>query len=137
MFCGMPSAGRGILGLVERGPPALELAAPAGAVDPLLDFASGIEILVQFALIGRADLAAEVLGVGEDGIKHAAVALAGLVAEKLIERQGRVELKRRRRGRRRPRDVRAIDHRVVFVDRRIGRLTCQHQAGYFGVGPWR
>ncbi len=132
MFCGMPSAGRGMLGLVSVGPPALQLAAPAGAVDALLDFADGVEILVELALIGRADLAAEVVGVGEDGIEHALVALACLVPEKLIEGQRRIELQRRRRGRRGPGDVRAVEHRIVFVDRRIGRLRRPAP----GSAPW-
>ena len=56
MSCGMPSAGRGMFGLVERRPPALQLALLAGLLDALLDLADGVEVLVELALVGRADL---------------------------------------------------------------------------------
>ncbi len=74
MSWGIPSAGRGMLGLFEGGPQALQLAAAAGSVDPLLDFAHRIEILVELALIARADCAAEIAGIGEHRVEHALVA---------------------------------------------------------------
>ncbi len=67
-----------MFGSVERGPPALQFAPLAGGFDPLLDFAHRVEILVELALVGRADLAAHVAGVFEHGVEHALVAAAEL-----------------------------------------------------------
>ena len=59
MSCGMPSAGRGMLGAVERGPPALQTAGLAGPFDLLLHFADRGQIFVEPALIGPADAVAQ------------------------------------------------------------------------------
>ena len=61
------------------------------------------------------------------------IGTADLVAEEAVEGEGRVQFKRRRRRRRTPGDVRTVDHRVVFVDRRDGRLAAKHQARHFGL----
>jgi hypothetical protein len=48
------------VGTGQRRAPALQLASLAGLVQPLFEFAHGIQILVQPLLIGAADVAAEV-----------------------------------------------------------------------------
>ena len=57
---------------------------------------------------------------------------SGFVPKEAVERQRRIELQRCRRRGRGPRDVRAIEHRVVLVHRRIGLLARQDQAGNLG-----
>ena len=57
------------------------------------------------------------------------------VLEQPVERQRGIQFQRRRRGRRTPRDVRAVDHRVVLVDRRVRLLAAEHQARHFGRSP--
>ena len=80
--------------------------------------------------------AAQAGGVVEHGVEHALVGPADFVAEQPVEGQGRIQLQRRRRGRRAPRDVRAVDHRVVLVDRRDRRLAAQHQARHLGLAAF-
>ncbi len=133
MFWGMPSAGRGMLGWVERRAPALQFPLFAGGGDALLDVADRVEIFVQLALIGRADLAAQVAGVFQHGVQHALVAALDAVLEEPVEGQGRIDFQRRGRGRRRPGDVRAVEHRIVFVDRGVGLFAAQHQARHLGL----
>ena len=78
-------------------------------------------------------------GVAEHGIEHALVAAAGLVLEQAVEGQRGIDLERGRGGRRAPRDVRAVEHRVVLVHRGIRLLAAQHQAGDLGRAAvaWR
>ena len=132
MFCGMPSGGRGMLGLSSVGRQPCSSPCLPALCDPLLDVADRIEILVELALVGRADLPAQVAGVGQHGVEHALVAPLHFVFEQPVEGQGRIELQRRGRGRRRPGNVRAVEHRVVLVDRRVRLLAAQHQARHLG-----
>ena len=52
-----------------------------------------------------------------------------------IKRERRKDLQRRRRGRRAPRNVGAVDHRVAFMERVDRRLRAQDEAGNFGLAP--
>ena len=110
----------------ERGPPAWSRPAwPAWSIPaPPRGPRRGIR---RASLVGVLTVP-QAAGVLDDGVEHALVGPAHLVAEQAVEGQGRVQFQRRRRGRRAPRDVRAVDHRVVLVDRRDRRLAAQHQA---------
>ena len=92
MSWGMPSAGRGMLGRCERGPPALQPAGPARPFDLLFHLADRRQIFIQPALIGSADLVAQAARVFDHRIQHAAVGPADIVAEQAVERQGRDKL---------------------------------------------
>ncbi len=76
-----------------------------------------------------------VLRIGQHRIQHALVAALGAVLEQLIEGQRRIDFQRRRRRRTAPRNVRAVEHRVVLVDRRIRFFAAQHQTRQFGLVP--
>ena len=132
MSCGMPSAGRGMFGLSSVGRQPCSSPFLPALLDALLDVADRVEILVELALVGRADVAAQVVGVGQHGVEHALVAALHFVLEQPVEGERRIQFQRRRRGRRAPRDVRAVEHRVVLVDRRVRLLAAQHQARHFG-----
>jgi hypothetical protein len=56
----------------------LQFAALAGPLDPLLDLAHRVQVLVQLLLVRLADVPAEVAGVGQHGVQHALVALLPL-----------------------------------------------------------
>ena len=56
MFCGMPSGGRGMLGLSSVGRQPCSSPFLPALVDALLDVADRVEIFVELALVGRADL---------------------------------------------------------------------------------
>ena len=122
----------GHVGLRQRRPPPLQLPLLAGIVDALLHVADRIEVLVELAAVVEADLPAQTLRIGQDGIEHTAVALLVGILEQPVEGQRRIDLQRRGGRRRRPRDVRAVEHRVVLVDRRVGLLAAQHQARHLG-----
>ena len=118
--------------LVECRSPALQFAPLAGVFDPLLDVAHRVEIFVELPLVAGADLAAEPLGIRQHRVQHALVAGRHLILEQAIEGQGRIKLQRRRRRRRAPRNVRAVEHRVILVDRRVRSFAAQNEARHLG-----
>ena len=133
MSCGMPSAGRGMSGLSSVGrQPCSRPALPAWSIRCSTSRTRG-QVLVEPPLVGRADVLAQAAGLFQHGVEHALVGPADVVAEQAVEGQGRVQLQRRRRGGRTPRDVRAVDHRVVLVDGRDRRLAAEHQARHLGL----
>ena len=83
------------VGLGERGPPALQFAAAAGALDPLFHFADGVQIFVELLLILPADVAPKIFGIAQYSIKYAAVAGLGFIFKQPIKRQRRIHLQRR------------------------------------------
>ena len=124
----------GHIRLGQRRPPALQFALLAGMVDALFHVANRVEILVELAAVVEADLPAQALRIGQDGIEHTAIALFVGILEQPVEGQRRINFQRRGSRRRGPRNVRAVEHRVVLVDRRVGLLAAQHQARHLG-GP--
>ena len=84
---------------VERGSPALQLAAFARVLDPFLHLTHAVEILVELALIAGADAASQILCVGEYGVEHALVLGRGFVFKETIKGKCGVKFQRRRRGR--------------------------------------
>ncbi len=126
-----PVGGAGPVGLGERGAPPLQAPLPPGVVDAPLDLTHRGEVLVQPARVGPAHPG----GVGAHRVEYALVRPARLVAEQPVERERGVQLQRHRRRRRGPRDVRAVDHRVVLVQGRDRRLAPEHQARHLGLAP--
>ena len=124
----------GHVGLRQGRSPALQFALLASSVDALLHVANRIEVLVELAAVVDANLPTQALRVGQDGIEHTAVTLFVGVLEQPVKGQRRINFQRRGSRRRGPRDVRAVQHRVVLVDRRVGLLTAQDQARHLG-GP--
>ena len=86
-------------------------------------------------LVKPADVAAQIPRVGQDSIEHALVAGLRLVFEHLVKRQRGVDLERRRRGRAAPRDVRAVEHRVILVHRGVRLFAAEHEARQLGAVP--
>ena len=114
--------------LVQRGPPALQFAAFACVLDSLFHVSHAVEILIQLALVAGADAATQVQRIREHCIEHALVGRRGVVLEEPVKSQRGIQLQRRRRSRRTPRDMRAVEHRVVLVHRRVRLLAGQHEA---------
>ena len=132
MSCGMPSAGAGCSASSSVGRQPCNSPFLPALLDALLDVAHGVEVFVELALVGRADVPAQVLRVGQHGVEHALVAALHFVFEQPVEREGGIKFQRRRRRRRGPRDVRAVEHRIVLVDRRVRLLAAEHQARHLG-----
>jgi hypothetical protein len=65
----------------------LQFAAFAGVLDALLHVAHAVEILVEFPLVAGADVASQVLGIGQNGIEHALVGWRSFVFEETIKGQ--------------------------------------------------
>ena len=105
----------GHVGLVERRLPTLQFPPLSSGGDPLFDIADALEVFVEFAAIGSADSPSQISGLLDDGVKDTFVTLLRALLEEPVEGEGRIELQRRRRRRRTPRDVGAVEHRVVFV----------------------
>ena len=112
--------------------PALQFAAFAGALDSFLHLTDGVEVFVEFLLVEPADVASQILRVRQHGVEYAPVAGLRLVLEHLVERQCGVYLERRRRSRATPRDVRAVQHRVILVHGGVRLFTAQHEARQLG-----
>ena len=120
------------VGLGQGRPPALQLAALAGARDSHFHLANGVEVFVEFLPVEPADVAAQILRVRQHGIEHALVAGLCLVLEHLVERKCGVDLERRRRSRAAPRDVRAVQHRVILVHGGVRLFTAKHETRQLG-----
>ena len=104
------------IGFIKGWFPALEFASFSGVCDTLFDIAHRVEVFIEFALIATADLTADISGVFEDGIKDALVRAMVFVFEEAVEGECGVEFERSGCCWARPGDVRAIDHRVIFMD---------------------
>ena len=118
-------------GLLQCRPPALQLASFARIGQALLDLADTFQIFVQFLAIGATDPATQVLGIGQHRVQDTLVLGRRFVLEQTVKRQGWVQLQGCRRGRRAPGDMRAVEHAVILVHRRIRCFASQHQAGDF------
>ena len=135
MSWGMPSGGRGMFGLssVGRQPwswpalPARSIRCSTSRTESR--YSSSLRRSVVLTWPRRSFASASTAS------RTLSSPLRRLVLEQPVERQGRVELQRRRRGRRAPRDVRAVEHRVVPMHRRVRLLAGQHQARHLGRSP--
>ena len=123
------------VGLVESRAPALEFAFLPGVFDALLHVAHGMQIFVEFVLVRIAEPTAQTARIVEHRVEDAAVAPLHLVLEKPVKREGRINFQRRRGSRRTPRDVRAVEHRIILVHRRVGFLAAEHEARHLGRVP--
>ncbi len=112
----------------------LQLAALAGAADAALNLAHAFQVFIQLALVAAPQILAEIARILAHRVEHAFLTLLHIVLEQTVEGQRRVQLQRGGCGRRAPRDVRAVQHGIVLVHRRVGRLAPQHQAGHLGIG---
>ena len=115
--------------------PALEFPAPAGVVDAFLDLAHRVEVLVELLLVTAADPAPQVVCVLQHGIENAPVATSGAVLEKLVKGEGGVDFQRCRSRWAGPRDMRAVEHRIILVDRGVRLFAAQHQARNLRLVP--
>ena len=80
----------GHVGLRQRRPPSLQFTLLAGSVDALLHVTNGIEVLVELAAVVNANLPAQALRVGQNGIEHTAVTLFVGVLEQPVKGQRRI-----------------------------------------------
>ena len=116
------------VGLVERWLPALQFPSLSGGGDPLLHVADAVEIFVELPPVARADPPPQVARLLDHGVEHALVPLLRPFLEEPVEGERGIEFQGRGRGRRTPRDVGAVEHRVVLVHRRIRLLAAEHEA---------
>ena len=75
------------IGFIQRRPPTLQLPSLACVGNPLLNIAYAIEILIEFTLVGTADLATQIPGMLEDRIEHALIPSVVFILEESIECQ--------------------------------------------------
>ena len=119
------------IGLVEVRPPALKFPMLAREFETQFDLAHRIEVLVEFLLIAGTDLTAEPARLAEHRVEHASITPLSLTLEEPVECEGRIQFQRRRSGRRTPRNVRAVKHRIVLVNPRIRPLAAEDKARHF------
>ena len=117
---------------VERRTPALQLATLTGRLDTLLDVAHGVEVLIKLLTVGLADVTAKVSRLTQHRVEHAAVAGRGGILEESIKGEGRVDLQRGRGRRRAPRDVRAVQHRVILMHPGERAFAAEHETRHLG-----
>ena len=98
----------------------------------LLHFADRGQILVEFLLVTRADRPTDIVRIGKDRIEHALITATHLVLEQSIKGERRIQLERGRCRRRAPRNMRAVEHRIILVHAGIGLLATEHETGHFG-----
>ena len=112
-----------------RRAPAFEALLLAGALDPLLDVADALEVLVQLVVIVAADPRLEARRFRLHRVEDAAIeGAAGAVADEAIEGARRVDLLGRRLARRDPRQARAVDHRQPVLEPQLVGLDAEHEA---------
>ena len=112
-----------------RRAPAFEALLLAGALDPLLDVADALEVLVQLVVVVAADARLEARRFRLHRVEDAAIeGAAGAVADEAIEGARRVDLLGRRLARRDPRQARAVDHREPVLEPQLVGLDAEHEA---------
>ena len=127
MSCGYPSLGRGMFGPVSVGRHPWSSPRRAGLFDPLLHLAYGVQILIQFLLIESADSTTKVPRISQNRIEHASVTLLSLVLEQLVKCQSWIHFQRSRCRRAAPGNMRAVEHRVILMHRRVRLLATEHK----------
>ena len=120
------------IGPGQSGSPALEFAFFARVFDAPLHVAHRLEVFIEFDLVGSANAAAQVTRVGQNCIQNALFTAARFVLEQSVEGERRINLQRRWGGGRAPRNMRAVEHRIILVDGRVGFFAAEHEARHLG-----